>query len=54
MDDAHKDQIEGKAKEAEGKLTDDKVREGQGKAQNTWGDAKEKADDVADAVRDRV
>jgi uncharacterized protein YjbJ (UPF0337 family) len=54
MDDAHKDQIEGKAKEVEGKLTDDKTREAEGKAQNAWGDAKEKADDVADEVRDRV
>ena len=35
MDDAHKDQLEGKA-------------------QNAWGDTKEKADDVADEVRDRV
>jgi uncharacterized protein YjbJ (UPF0337 family) len=54
MDDAHKDQLEGKAKEVEGKLTDDKTREAEGKAQNTWGDAKEKAEDVADEARDRV
>jgi uncharacterized protein YjbJ (UPF0337 family) len=54
MDDAHKDQLEGKAKEVEGKLTDDKTREAEGKGQNTWGDAKEKAEGVADEVRDRV
>ena len=54
MDDAQKDKLAGKAKEAEGKLTGDEVREGQGKAQQTWGDAKEKVDDAADEVRDRV
>lgn len=54
MDDAQKDKLEGKAKEAEGKLTDDELREGQGKAQQAWGDAKGKAEDAADEVRDRV
>ena len=54
MDDAHKDQLEGKAKEVEGKLTDDNTREAEVKAEDAWGDAKEKADDVADEVRDRV
>ena len=54
MDDAHKDQIEGKAKEVEGKLTDDKTREAEGKAQNAWGDVKEKADDAVDEVRERI
>jgi uncharacterized protein YjbJ (UPF0337 family) len=38
---------EGKLKEAEGKLTDDELREGQGKAEAAWGEAKEKAEDVA-------
>ena len=35
-------------------MTDDKVREGQGKAQNAWGDAKDKADDAVDEVRERI
>ncbi len=38
---------EGKLKEAEGKVTDDELREGQGKAESTLGEAKEKAEDVA-------
>jgi uncharacterized protein YjbJ (UPF0337 family) len=54
MDDDQKDKLAGKAKEAEGKLTGDEVREGQGKAQHAWGDAKDKAKDAADEVRDRV
>jgi uncharacterized protein YjbJ (UPF0337 family) len=41
-----RDRIEGTLKEAEGKLTDDEVREKQGQAQETWGKAKDKADDV--------
>jgi uncharacterized protein YjbJ (UPF0337 family) len=43
-----RDRIEGNLKEAEGKLTGDKVREKQGQAQDTWGKAKDKADDVFD------
>lgn len=43
---ANKEQVEGTLKEAEGKLTDDKVREGQGKAEGAWGDVKEKAEDL--------
>jgi uncharacterized protein YjbJ (UPF0337 family) len=54
MDDAQKDKLEGKAKEAEGKLTDDELREGQGKAQHAWGEAKDKAEDTADEVRERL
>jgi uncharacterized protein YjbJ (UPF0337 family) len=54
MDDAQKDKLEGKAKEAEGKLTDDEIREGQGKAQHAWGEAKDKAKDTADEVRERI
>ena len=42
-----KDRIEGNLKEAEGKLTDDELREKQGQAQETWGKAK-------DAVRDKL
>ena len=41
-----KDRIEGNLKEAEGKLTGDELREKQGQAQDTWGKAKDKADDV--------
>lgn len=52
--DGEKDKLSGKLKEAEGKLTGDELREGQGKAEQAWGDAKEKADDAADEVRDRV
>ncbi len=37
---------DGKLKEAEGKLTDDELREGQGKAESAWGEAKEKVEDV--------
>jgi uncharacterized protein YjbJ (UPF0337 family) len=54
MDNEQKDKLAGKAKETEGKLTGDKVREGQGKAQHGWGDAKDKAKDAADEVRERV
>jgi uncharacterized protein YjbJ (UPF0337 family) len=54
MDDAQKDKLEGKAKEAEGKLTDDELREGQGKVQHAWGEAKDKAGDTADEVRERL
>ena len=38
---------EGRLKEAEGKLTDDEVREAQGKAEAALGEAKEKVEDVA-------
>jgi uncharacterized protein YjbJ (UPF0337 family) len=54
MDDEEKDKLAGKAKEAEGKLTGDEAREVQGKAQHGWGEAKDKAKDAADEVRDRV
>jgi uncharacterized protein YjbJ (UPF0337 family) len=43
-----KDRIEGNLKEAEGKLTGDKVREKQGQAQDTWGKVKDAADDALD------
>ena len=41
-----REQVEGKLKETEGKLTGDKLREGQGKAESAWGDAKDKAEDI--------
>ena len=37
---------EGKLKEAEGKLTDDELREDQGKAEAAWSEAEEKAEDL--------
>ena len=43
-----RDRIEGNLKEAEGKLTGDKVREKQGQAQDTWGKTKDKVDDLRD------
>jgi uncharacterized protein YjbJ (UPF0337 family) len=54
MDNEHKDKLEGKLKETEGKLTGDELREGQGKAQHTWGDAKDKAKDTAEEIRERT
>ena len=50
--DVDKDRIEGNLKEAEGKLTGDEVREKQGQAQDTWGKAKDKAEDVVDSDDD--
>ena len=38
--DGFKDEVVGKIKETEGKLTDDKVREAQGKGQGLGGKAK--------------
>ena len=59
------DQVEGKAKEKVGGATGDEGLEGEGKVQGTWGDAKESADDLgddakakagdaADSVRDKL
>jgi uncharacterized protein YjbJ (UPF0337 family) len=59
------DQVEGKAKETIGGATGDEGLEGEGKVQGTWGDAKERADDagddakakagdVADSIRDKI
>ena len=50
----NREQIEGTLKEAEGKVTDDKVREGQGKAEKAWGDLKEKAEDTKEEVDERI
>ena len=49
-----KDRIEGKAKEYEGKLTDDESREAEGRAQGKWGEAKDKADDAWEDLKDKV
>ena len=47
------DRIEGKAKELEGKVTDDESREAEGKAQGTWGELKDKADDAWEGAKDK-
>ena len=48
------DKLEGTAKEAEGKLTGDKDREAEGKAQSALGHAKDAASDAAGAVSDKL
>ena len=40
------DRIEGKVKEGEGKLTGDEELEKEGQAQDSWGKAKDNADDA--------
>ncbi len=45
-----RDELEGKAKEAEGKLTGDESREWEGKTQDAVGGLTEKADDARDAA----
>jgi uncharacterized protein YjbJ (UPF0337 family) len=47
------DRVEGKVKEVGGKLTGDDSLENEGKAQGTWGKAKDKAGDVWDDVKER-
>ena len=42
------DKVEGTLKEKEGEITGDEVREKQGEAQKTWGETKEKVDDLTD------
>jgi uncharacterized protein YjbJ (UPF0337 family) len=49
-----KDRIEGSLKEAEGKLTDDELREKQGQAQQKWGETKDDADEALDRAKDEV
>ena len=46
-----KDDVTGKAKEAEGKLTDDKSREAEGKLDQAKGKAKDAIEDVKDAAK---
>lgn len=48
------DRIEGKAKEVEGKITDDESREAEGRAQGTWGELKDKADDAWEDTKDKA
>ena len=47
------DQAEGKVKEEAGDITGDKDLEAEGKAQGAFGDVKEAADDVKDAVDEK-
>lgn len=47
------DRIEGKAKEVEGKVTGDESREAEGRAQGTWGEIKDKADDALEGAKDK-
>ena len=46
-----KDDLVGKAKEAEGKLTDDESREAEGKADQSKADLKRAGENVKDAFR---
>jgi uncharacterized protein YjbJ (UPF0337 family) len=48
------DRIEGQTKEVEGKLTRDRDREAEGKAQDALGQAKGAADGAADAARAKL
>lgn len=48
------DKLEGKAKEAEGKLTGDADREAEGKAQSAAGHAKDAAADAAGAAEKKL
>lgn len=51
--DSAKDQVAGKAKEAEGKVTGDKTREAEGKAQGVLGKVKETFSDVKEEVKEK-
>lgn len=48
------DRIEGKAKEVEGKITDDESREGEGRVQSKWGELKDRADDTWEDAKDKA
>lgn len=45
-----KDKVVGTLKEAEGKLTGDKLREAEGKAQKTKGKVKDKINDAKESI----
>lgn len=49
-----RDRIEGEVKEQAGKLTDDEKLEREGKAQESWGESKDKARDALDKGKDAV
>jgi uncharacterized protein YjbJ (UPF0337 family) len=46
------DRIEGNVKEAEGKLKGDEALEQEGRAQDSWGKAKDSADDAYESAKD--
>ena len=48
------DKLKGTAKEAAGKLSDDKSLENEGKASRLVGDAKDKVNEAADSVKDKA
>jgi uncharacterized protein YjbJ (UPF0337 family) len=48
------DRIEGKAKEVEGKITDDESREAEGRVQGKWGELKDRADDAWEDAKDKA
>ena len=48
------DEMKGRAKEAIGDLTDDKDLKREGKLDKAVGSVKEKIDDAADAVKDKL
>jgi uncharacterized protein YjbJ (UPF0337 family) len=48
------DRIEGKAKQAEGKLTGDESREAEGRVQDKWADVKKSVDDTWEDVKDKA
>ncbi|MGX7195547.1 CsbD family protein [Enterococcus olivae] len=50
----NKEQVEGKATEAKGKITGDDSEELKGKVKKKYGDAKEKAKDLADDAASKV
>lgn len=51
--DSAKDQVAGKAKEVEGKVTGDKTREAEGKAQGVLGKVKETFSDLKEEVKEK-
>lgn len=48
------DEAKGRTKQAAGDLTDDDSLKNEGKVDRAVSDVKEKADDVADKVKDRI
>jgi uncharacterized protein YjbJ (UPF0337 family) len=48
------DKLKGKLKKAEGELTGDKVREGQGWAEEKKGQVEEKVENVADKIDEKL
>jgi uncharacterized protein YjbJ (UPF0337 family) len=48
------DQVKGKVKQGEGKLTGDDDRAAEGRSQEAWGDTKDKVGDAKDATKDKL